>query len=291
VATAGSLARRLDGQRQGHNWRLPCPLGCGYTLSLCDGESGTLLAHCFGGCDYNDILSALVEYGLFDDGDDPLCHGVSLSDRRSADDDLARSRAARWIYDHLAPAVRTAAEVYLRHRHISIAMPPVLRFGNCPHRLGGTYPTTMVAPVTNIDGAQIGIHATYLRRDGTGKADFGHRDLQRETRGVTRGGAIRLALHNPDRELIVGEGIESTLSAMEIFDLPGWSAVSAGGLKTLDLPSAVRRIVIAADNDIAGRQTALTAYQRWSGEGREVRVKIPPNTGDDFNDVLMRRGK
>jgi putative DNA primase/helicase len=290
VATAASLACRLDGQRQGHNWRLPCPLGCGYTLALADAEDGRLLAHCFGGCDYANILSALVEHGLFDD-DDPLCHGASLSVGRSADDDFARSRAARWIYDQLASAVGTAAEVYLRHRYISIAMPPVLRFGNCPHRLGGAYPTTMVAPVTDIDGTQIGIHATYLRRDGTGKADFGHRDLQRETRGVMRGGAIRLAPHDSDHELIVGEGIESTLSAMEIFDLPGWSAVSAGGLKTLELPSAVCRIVIAADNDMAGRQTALTAYQRWTGEGREVRVKVPPNAGDDFNDVLARRGK
>jgi putative DNA primase/helicase len=231
----------------------------------------------------------LVEHGLFDDDDDPRCHEVSLSVRPSANDDLARSRAACWIYDHLAPAAGTAAEVYLRQRHISIAMPPVLRFGNCPHRLGGTHPTSMVAPITDIDGIQIGIHATYLRRDGTGKADFGHRDLQRETRGIMRGGAIRLAPHDSGLELIVGEGIESTLSAMEIFDLPGWSAVSAGGLKTLELPSPVRHILIAADNDMAGRQTALTAYQRWTGEGREVRVKVPPNAGDDFNDVLARR--
>jgi putative DNA primase/helicase len=145
----------------------------------------------------------------------------------------------------------------------------------------------MVAPVTDIDDTQIGIHATYLRRDGTGKANFGHRDLQRETRGVIRGGAIRLAPHDSKHELIVGEGIESTLSAMEIFDLPGWSAVSAGGLKTLELPPTVRRIVIAADNDMAGQQTALTAYQRWTAEGRSVRIKTPPVIGTDFNDLLL----
>src|SRR5262249_53522007 len=150
------LARRFDGRRQGHNWRLPCPLGCGYTLALADAEDGKLLAFCRGGCAYADILSALVEYGLFDDDDAPLRHDASLSVRRSADDDLARSRAARWIYDNLAPAAGTTAEVYLRHRHILIAMPPVLRFGSCPHRLGGNYPTTMVAPVTHGDGDQIG---------------------------------------------------------------------------------------------------------------------------------------
>jgi DNA primase len=150
------------------------------------------------------------------------------------------------------------------------------------------YPA-MAAPVVGIDGNQVGVHMTYLRADGAGKADFPHRDWQRECRGVVRGGAIRLGSHNPDHELIIAEGIETTLSAMQIFDLPGWSAVSAGGLKSLELPPVVRRVLVAADNDTAGRQTALTAYQRWTGEGREVRVKVPPNAGDDFNDVLARR--
>jgi hypothetical protein len=57
------------------------------------------------------------------------------------------------------------------------------------------------------------------------------------------------------------------------------------------LPPEVRRIVIAADNDAsgAGQRNALAAYDRWTAEGRSVRIKIPPNTGDDFNDVLTKR--
>ena len=44
---------------------------------------------------------------------------------------------------------------------------------------------------------------------------------------------------DPDTELIVGEGVESTFSAMQIFGLAGWSAVYAGGLKTMELPPIV----------------------------------------------------
>ena len=114
------------------------------------------------------------------------------------------------------------------------------------------------------------------------------KNIQRECRGVIRGGAIRLAEHDPDAELIIGEGIESTLSAMQIFDLPGWSAVFAGGLKTIELPSIIRRIIIAADNDAsgAGQRNALAAYDRWTAEGRTVRLKAPPVVGSDFNDLL-----
>jgi hypothetical protein len=288
VATAASLARRLDGKRQGYNWRLPCPLGCGYTLSLCDGEDGTLLAYCFGGCGYHEIISALVGHGLFDD-DDVVLSDVSPSVRPNAADDLARSEAACGIYRRLARAPGTAAETYLRLRHITVAVPPVLRFGSCPHRLGVTYPA-MAAPVVDVDGDQIGVHMTYLRTDGSGKA-FGQSDLSRECRGVVRGGTIRLSSHDPERELVLAEGLESTLAAMEVLDLPGWSAVSAGGLKTLDLPPAVRRICIAADNDTsgAGQNNAVTAARRWKAEGRSVRIVVPEVAGTDFNDLLIRR--
>jgi hypothetical protein len=290
VAFAASLARRLEGQRQGHNWRFPCPLGCGYTLSICDGEDGQLLAYCFGGCGYDEVLSALVEYGLFDDDDDALCRDLSRSVRPGTADDIARSRSACWIYHHLAPAAGTLAATYLRSRHIAIAAPSVLRFGNCPHRLGGMFPA-MAAPVVDVNGAQTGVHMTYLRADGTGKADFPNRDFQRECRGVVRGGSIRLIPHDPNRELIIAEGIETALSASEIFGLPAWSAVSAGGLKTLELPPAVRRIVIAADRDVSGtgQRNALAAYHRWSAEGRSVRIVIPTSLGD-FNDALTGRG-
>jgi hypothetical protein len=131
---------------------------------------------------------------------------------------------------------------------------------------------------------------TYLRPDGSGKADL-PKEFQRECRGVIRGGAIHLAEHDPETELVIGEGIETTFSAMQIFGLAGWSAVFAGGLKTIELPPGVRRPVIAADNDpsAVGQRNALSAYDRWIAEGRSARIHSPPDIGDDFNDVLMRR--
>ena len=118
------------------------------------------------------------------------------------------------------------------------------------------------------------------------------KEYQRECRGVIHGGAIRLAEHDPDAELIVAEGIESAFSAMQLFGRAGWAAVYAGGLKTLELPPRpCARIIIAADNDAsgAGQRNALAAYDRWTAEGRSVRIKTPPDVGDDFNDVLTKR--
>jgi hypothetical protein len=281
--SAAGIARQLGATRQGHNWRAPCPLGCGYGLSLRDGEGGRLLVHCFGGCDHEAVLAALVEYGLLDgNGDSEVSPSVPVCQSP----DPAKIAHAREIYACGVQDERIG--VFLRSRGISLTS-PVLRFlEDAPHRLGVRLPA-MLAPIVDADGEQTGVHMTYLRADGGGKAEL-LKKHQRECRGSTRGGAIRLMAHDPNAELIVAEGIETALSASELFSVPCWAAGSAGGLKSLVLPFDVRRIVIAADNDSkgGGQRNALAAYNRWIAEGRAARIKTPPTVGEDFNSVLMK---
>src|SRR6516164_890408 len=282
--SAAAIARHLGATRQGNNWRCACPRGCGYGLSFRDGEDGRLLAFCFGGCPFDRIIAALVEYGLLDDdGDDSqVSRSVTVCQR----DGAQRIALARQIYGSGALDERIA--VYLRSRRIRL-ISPVLRFAEqAPHRLGARLPA-MLAPIVDVVGEQIGVHLTYLRRDGGGKAEL-TKEYQRECRGAVRGGSIRLLPFNPDLALLLSEGVESGLAATQLFGLPSWSAVYAGGLRTVALPSEVRRIVIAADNDASGvgQRNALAAYDRWSAEGRSVRIVVPPVVGDDFNDVLLK---
>jgi hypothetical protein len=285
---AAGIARQLGATRQGHNWRVDCPLECGYTLSFRDGEDGRLLAYCFGGCESPAIFAELVQYGLLDDDDvdlnTPWPNGRVAPDRD--EDERRRIERAREIY---AGGVEDElVGVYLRFRCISLTS-PVLRFAKAaPHRLSARLPA-MLAPILDVSGEQIGVHMTYLRPDGSGKADLSPKKLQRETRGAVSGGAIRLIPFNPEVELVLAEGLETALSAAEIFGLPAWSVIYAGGLKTVELPPEVKRILIAADHDEAGRQCALAARSRWITEGRAVRVKVPPTPGHDFNDVLFER--
>jgi hypothetical protein len=281
---AAGIARQLDAVRQGNNWRTPCPLGCGYALSLSEGEDGRLLAHCFGGCEFDQILSSLVEFGLLDDDDADLEPPPRLADHDDADR-RRKIELAREIYASGAPDERIA--VYLRSRGLKSGS-DILRFTEAaPHRLGARLPA-MLAPIVDVDGEQIGTHLTYLRRDGCGKANL-PKVFQRETHGALVGGAIRLIPFDPDVALIVAEGIETALAAAEIFGAPAWSAIYAEGLKTVELPIAARRVLIAADRDKAGRQCALAARDRWVAEGREVAVKVPLIDGQDFADVLFAR--
>jgi hypothetical protein len=283
---AAGIARQLGARRQGNNWRCACPRGCGYGLSFCDGADGRLLAFCFGGCEFNEIMPALVEYGLLDDDDGNDSH-VSRLVIVCPRDGAERIAHAGQIYGGGVSDARIA--VYLKSRGIGLTS-PVLRFSEqAPQRLGARLPA-MLAPVVNVTGEQTGVHMTYLRRDGRGKADL-PKEYQRECRGVIHGGAIRLLPFNFDSALLVSEGVESGLAASELFGLPCWSAVYAGGLCSLVLPPEVRRIVIASDNDVSGvgQRNALAAYDRWTDEGRQVCIKIPPVIGTDFNDLLLAR--
>ena len=92
----------------------------------------------------------------------------------------------------------------------------------------------------------------------------------------------------PGDVLMVGEGIETCLAAMQATGHPAWAALSTSGLRALDLPEDVRDVIVLADGDDAGEAAARDCAWRWKREGRRVRIARPPQ-GMDFNDMLVRR--
>jgi DNA primase len=129
----------------------------------------------------------------------------------------------------------------------------------------------------------LAIHRTFLSRDGAGKAPI---SPQKMMLGPCRGGAVRLSI--ADQILMVGEGIETCLAAMQATGSPAWAALSTSGLRTLELPTEIREVIVLADGDKAGEAAALDAARRWKRERRAVRIARPP-IGMDFNDVLLAR--
>jgi hypothetical protein len=139
----------------------------------------------------------------------------------------------------------------------------------------------MVALVTRgRDDVPLAIHRTFLSPDGAGKAPI---EPARMMLGPCRGGAVRLAA--PGNPLLIGEGIETCLAAMQATGHSAWAALSTSGLRALDLPRTVREVIVLADGDDAGEAAADDCARRWTREGRRVRIALPP-PGRDFNDLL-----
>jgi phage/plasmid primase-like uncharacterized protein len=207
-------------------------------------------------------------------------------DHREAEREARTLAFAKQIFGRGRGAAGSPVEKYLIGRGINIA-PPCLRFvPNCRHPNRACLPA-MVAPIYSVDGELIGIHRTFLRPDGSGKADL---DPDKAMLGRARGGAVWLAL--AAETLMVAEGIETAAAAMQVSALPAWAALSTSGMVGLVLPPVVRTVVILADNDRngAGERAARSAAQRWLVEGRRVRLAMPPIPGTDFNDVIQGRG-
>lgn len=185
------------------------------------------------------------------------------------------------IWAETVPGAGSLVEKYLRSRAITLAAPPALRFHPAlKHPDGDRWPA-MVAERLDVHGRRVALHRTFLRGDGGGKAPV---SPPRMDLGATASAAIRLA--GVAEELLVGEGIETTLAVMQAARAPGWAAGSAGALRRLALPDEVRSVVICADGDEAGEAAARAAATRWISDGRRVRIARAP-AGKDFNDLLM----
>ena len=205
-----------------------------------------------------------------------------VADDQSDRDNAKRTEAALVIWQSAMPAGGTLAENYLVSRGLYLPPPPTLRFhAGLKHPSGGIWPA-MVALVTHGgDGKPVGIHRTFLTRDGSGKAPL---DPAKMMLGPCRGGAVRL--DQPKHVLMVGEGIETCLAAMQASGNAAWAALSTSGLRALDLPREVRDVIILADGDDPGEAAAQDCAWRWKREGRRVRIARPPQ-GMDFNDLLL----
>jgi putative DNA primase/helicase len=291
VRVADVAAALGDARREGRVWRCRCPLHGGRSLVVRDGDGGRLLVTCWGGCDRLAVIAELRRIGLFglpafDDWRRTAC-----PPRRPNDDGIDDSRRiaiARSIWDAAQPALRTPVVRYLTSRAIALPPPSCLRWApRCWHGLQRQEMPAMVGLVEHVERGVVGIHRTYLLADGTAKAAL-PKEQQKRTLGSVGGGAVRLGAPRPGQWLAVGEGIETTLAVMTACSMPGWAALSAGGIAALVLPPEANHVIVCADHDNngVGQRAANQAAERWVSEGRRVRIALPPEPDTDFNDLL-----
>ncbi len=144
-------------------------------------------------------------------------------------------------------------------------------------RYGGA--EAMVALIRNRGGVPISIHRTYI--------GLKQRKIMPPTETI-KGAGIRLGTQEGDT-LVIGEGIETTLSGMEHFGhYPGIATISAYGMEELMVPHQYVNLIILADNDASftGQKAAFTLARRMDNNKRSVRVVMLAKSGADFNDRM-----
>ena len=306
MTAAETIAKALGGHKTGNGWIARCPLHDDQNAEPFD-QRRAKMARCW--C----IAMPAAISATFTL---PSCATAVFSGNTSAKipsptkktpdaDARKRSAFALAIWRACGPAEATLVQTYLAARGIDLPLPNALRFhAGLKHPSGDIWPA-MVALVTNgVDATPLAIHRTFLARDGSSKAPV---DPQKMMLGPCRGGVVRLgdlrgagaadaadadpsgrppATSSSGGVLMVGEGIETCLAAMQATGHPAWAALSTAGLRALDLPEDVRDVIVLADGDAAGEAAARDCAWRWKRQGRRVRIARPPQ-GTDFNDMLM----
>ena len=284
---AAIVAGALGGRRSGRQFVASCPAhhDRSPSLSIADGADGKLLVRCHAGCAQDKVIAALRDLGLWN------AAGTSVVQRTSlhAGDELPPSTTtfALSVWNVASPAMGTLGEVYLRGRGITLQLPATLRFhGGLKHSPTGTVWPALLALITSGEsGEPIGISRTFLLRDGSAKAPIQPAKMML---GRASGGAVQL--RPAGRNLMVGEGIETCLSVIQASGAPVWAALSASGLRSLQIPFRIENLTILADGDEAGETAAQTLARRVLHAVRTVRI-ARPDAGTDFNDLLQQPKK
>lgn len=191
-----------------------------------------------------------------------------------------------------------AVSIYLENRGLS-NIPNDLRYGTQVKyfekgQLVGEYPA-MVATVRDSDGKPNTLHITYLKVDAFGhvfKSDLSDPRKVLPPLKPLPGCAVRL-FDPDDLTLGIAEGIETAMAAQELYGLPVWATLNASQMEVVFIPEHVTKVVVFADNDASftGQKAAYTLANRLMVVDRKesVIVRVPPNVGEDFLDVLRKK--
>lgn len=339
-------------QRAGHELVGPCPQCGGRDRFGVNLRKGLFLCRRCGATG-DGIALVMFDRGLdFKEALTWLCgeaEGISEAERkarvakareamRQADERAERERQkviadARRLWDQGQRPEGTPVEEYLSRRAIDIRR--LGGFASCirfhpdlpyAHHIDGSWQTihrgpAMISAVQNAAGRFSALHRTYLDLDQPkGKALIHHPQTgevldAKKGLGSKKGGAIRLTGKRSAPVMVMGEGIETTLSAWMGAPESGamfWAGIDLGnmggrklrgrglqyaGLPDLDdegaflPPCGVRELVFVMDGDSDPRATRATLEAglrraMLARPGLKGRIAKAPD-GKDLNDVLM----
>lgn len=306
----------------------------------CDlgGDALALAQHVLG-CDFQGVLDFLVDKA--DVAPDPAelarrkAAAEAAEDERREYEERARARAirdAREIWHAAAPGAGTLAEQYLAARGIVFprSWPPSLRFLPDHPAMksdGGRFVELhrgpcMVAGVQDAAGKVTAVHQTWLDPDRLGKKarismPDGSAAPSKMVRGSKKGGAIRLSPLGTSGVMIMGEGIETTATAISAGVMPAatfWAGIDLGNMAGRQVklegkrhsglpdmederawvpPSGIARLYFIQDGDSDPRATRAKLL---SGIRRAARLRpglqgfiVPAAAGKDLNDMRVEQ--
>jgi hypothetical protein len=256
----------LRGTWRGNVAMCCCPAHNDHTpsLSLRQGDHGILVT-CFAGCSSIDVLRELERIAVTRHYEPP------------PDAPKARSANVQRLWDEALPVPGTLGERYLASRFLLPAAGDLRFHPRCPH---GARPHTVFKPALLV-AVREGPRLVALQRifldpvtaRYTAKATIGPLGF-----GAWRGGGIGPTIG-------LAEGFETARAWSRLRGLPCWATLGSRRFGLVTIPDSVTSLILAGDNDTAGRRAVNRAARAYAADNRLIRVDMPP-LGKDWAQVL-----
>jgi hypothetical protein len=138
-----------------------------------------------------------------------------------------------------------------------------------PHCPLGPKPMTVFKPalLVGVREAQrlVAFQRIFLKADGgySEKATLGTLGT-----GAWRGGGLGATIG-------LAEGFETARAWSRIRGLPCWATLGSRRLDLVTIPDSVTKLILAGDNDLAGRRAVARSIARFASDSRVIQVDYP----------------
>ncbi len=241
-----------------------------------------LVVHGFGAAGWREVLDDLRARGLIDAAGAPPDAGAPSPPQRPPEKRIAIAHA---LWAAARPLPGTLAERHLRLRGVRRPLNRALRHHPAVpaavYADAGAVKPALLAAITNAARELTAVEITYL--DPNGRRALRPRTSRKTVGMVPPGAAVRL--DPPAAEMLVAEGVVTTLAATERFALPGWALLAARNLAAWTPPAGIRRVLIAGDRGPVGEAAASSLARRLAAAGVAATIALPPPPFGDWSEA------
>lgn len=250
------IVASLKGQWYGSFAMARCPAHAdnGPSLSLRQGDT-RILVKCFAGCTPEAVFHALRFT--------PAVRGAPAPVYRAAPQTANILR----IWDEAREIRGTLAERYLQLRNLPLNLPDIRFHPRCPHK---PKPHTEFKPAL-IVAVREGLKLTAIQRIFLDPVT-GYR-TEKVMLGKPGMGAWRPQFSGGT--LAIAESFEDAAAYSKLHNVVCWSSLGSERLPLLALPDGLSELIIAEDNNQAGRHGARRAWKAYQRPGLKLRRHTP----------------
>lgn len=290
MTLASDIFAALGGVRSGDGYLVKCPVHDDKTESLSikditnKNSEPDIILKCHANCDWKAIKDRLRGMGLLPE----------FIPKRQTETTLpvtVKSQKVNFIWGKAVQDTETAKKVFAA-RNINIGHDsPAIRINEYKNERMLAYAMTKPGDEKVLAVQRIAFDSQTYKKSSKGKM-FGK---NKSGDNYCQGRGVFFYRKKPVDKFIVGEGIETVLSAMQVMEINGCACLSTSGLKGITLPEGIETLYILVDSDksFGGQKAAVELGKKMVASCKVFYISPCESCFSDtpekldFNDLLM----